>query len=428
MQISLSNTTDTEVKLTIVANESEIKAIKEQVLVKFQSSVRLAGFREGKAPLGLVEKNIDAQTLQSEFLEEAINQMYGQALTQEKLRPVDNPKVELKKFVPFTALEFEAEVSVIGEVTLPDYKKIKKTKTVVKVGAIDVDEIIEQLRTRAAEHKDVDRAAKATDIAYIDFKGTDAKGEAVNGAEGTDYPLTLGTNTFIPGFEDNVIGMKPGEDKTFTLKFPKDYSVKALASKDVTFAVTVTKVQEAILPKVDDEFAAKAGPFKTLADLKADIKTQLTNEREQDADRELEAELVKEIASKTKVSLPKAMIEREIDGIEAEEKQNLLYRGQTWEEHLKEEGVTAEEHREQKRAGAEERVRAGLMLSEVAEAEGLDVQMDELDLRMQLLRGQYQDPKMQEELDKPEARRDIASRLLTEKTVAKLVEYATAKK
>ena len=427
MQISLSHTTETEAQLTIVANEAELKTIKDQILARFQKQVRIAGFREGKAPLAMVEKNIDESTFQTEFIEEAINQMYLQALNQEKLRPVDNPKVDIKKFVPFTTLEFVADVPVIGKVTLPDYKKVKKTKPEVKVTAEDVKEVVKSLQTRMAERKDVDRAAKDTDTVYIDFKGTDTKGEAVNGAEGTDYPLTLGSKTFIPGFEENVVGMKPGEEKSFELTFPKDYNVKALANKKVTFAVTATKVQEASEPKADDEFAAKVGPFKTLDDLKADIKTQLTAEREAEASRAFENDLMKELAAKSKVALPKAMVDREIAAIEQEEKQNLLYRGQTWEEHLAEEGVNAEEHAEQKRPVAEERVKIGLMLSEVSEKEGLDVEADELDLRMQLLQGQYTDPKMQAELHKPEARRDIASRILTEKTVAKLVEYATSK-
>jgi trigger factor len=375
----------------------------------------------------MIEKNVDQSVLQSEFLEEAINNMYVQAVNQENLRPVSNPQVNIIKFVPFTTLEFEAEVSVIGEVKLADYKKVKKTKPEVKVTAEDVKEVMKSLQTRAAEHKDVDRAAKSGDMAYIDFKGVDAKGEPVNGAEGQNYPLTLGSNTFIPGFEDNVIGMKPGEEKTFELTFPEDYGVKALAKKKVAFTVTLSKVQESIEPKVDDEFAAKVGPFKTVDELKADIKKQLEAERQNEADRQFENELIQEITAKSKLSVPKVMVDDQIDRVENEERQNLIYRGQTWEEHLKEEGVTAEEHREQKRPVAEERVKASIVLSEIADAEKLDVTTDELELRMQLLKGQYTDPAMQAELDKPETRRDIASRILTEKTVDKLVSYATSK-
>lgn len=428
MQISLTHNSETEVKITVVASESELQPLKEHVLNHFRSSVKLPGFRQGKAPLPLVEKSVDQTQLQAEFLNEAINQMYVQAVNEKRLRVVANPEVSITKFVPFTTLEFDATVQAVGELKLPDYKKIKLSKPEVKISADDVKEVIKSLQNRLAEKKDVDRAAKSGDQVWIDFKGVDAKGEPVNGAEGKDYPLVLGSNTFIPGFEDNVIGMTAGEEKTFTLKFPKDYGVKALASKDVAFTVTATKVQEIVEPKVDDEFAAKAGPFKTVQELKDDIKKQLSSEREYEADQKFENELILAVGNKTKVAIPKVLVDDQINRIEEEEKRNLMYRGQTWPEHLADEGVTEEEHHEQKRPQAEERVRASLALAEIAEAEKIVVTPEELEIRIQLLKGQYQDAKMQAELEKPENRRDIASRMLTEKTIEKLKEYASSSK
>lgn len=428
MQISLTHNSETEVKITVVATESELQPLKEHVLNHFRSSVKLAGFRQGKAPLALVEKSIDQSQLQAEFLNEALNQMYSRAVTEKRLRVVSDPEVSITKFVPFTTLEFDATVQAIGDVKLPDYKKIKLAKPEVKITADDVKQVIESLQTRLAEKKDVDRAAKAGDHVWIDFKGVDDKGEAVNGAEGKDYPLPLGSNTFIPGFEDNVIGMSAGEEKTFTLKFPKDYGVSALANKDVTFTVVATKVQEAVIPKVDDDFAAKAGPFTTVQELKDDIKKQLESERGYEADQKFENELILAIGNKTKVAIPAVLIDDQIRRIEEEEKRNLVYRGQTWQEHLADEGVTEEEHREQKRPQAEERVRASLALAEIAEAENIVVTPEDLEIRVQLLKGQYQDKKMHDEIDKPENRRDIASRMLTEKTIEKLKTYVLGTK
>jgi trigger factor len=427
MQVKRTHPTDTEAVLNIIATPQELDGIKQHTLGHFRSRVKIAGFREGKAPLELIEKNIDQAALQSEFLEEAINQLYVQAVQSEKIRPVTNPDVSITKFVPFTTLEFEVKIGVIGEIQIPDYKKVKKTKPEVKVTADDVKEVIKNLQTRAAEKKDVDRAAKLGDQVYIDFKGTDAKGEPVSGADGSDYPLVLGSNSFIPGFEENVVGMKAGDEKSFELTFPKDYHAKELAGAKVTFAVTATKVQEVVEPKLDDAFATSIGPFKTVDELKKDIKKQLEVERETEINRLFENELIGELADKTKVSIPKAIVDEQIDKIEDQERQNLVYRGQTWEEHLSEEGLTAEQHHEQKRPEAERGIRASLMLAEIAEAEGLDVTPEELEIRLQLLKGQYPDEGMQAELDKPENRRDIASRMLTEKTVAKLIEYATKK-
>jgi trigger factor len=427
MQVKVVNPTKTEAVITVIPNEQELSAIKKHVLGHFQDRIKVPGFRPGKVPANVLEKNVDQNSLQSEFLEEAIEQMYTQALRSQKLKPVDRPKVTIKKFVPFSTLEFEATMPVVGEIKLVDYKKIKLIKKPVTVTTKDIQHVISSLQTRLAEKKDVDRPAKGGDEVWIDFKGVNAKGEPVSGAEGTNYPLLIGSNSFIPGFEDNLVGLKANDNKTFTLTFPKDYGVKALANKKVTFTVTVTKVQEATKPKVDDTFAAKVGPFKTLADLKSDIKKQLIVERQQEADRAFESEIIQAVSAKSSMEIPKVLIDDQLERMEREERQNLTYRGQTWEEHLKEEGVTAEEHREKKRPEATERIKASLVLAEIAEAEQLDVMPEELDIRMEALKSQYKDEQMQTELDKPETRRDIAGRILTEKTLQRLTSYATTK-
>jgi trigger factor len=364
--------------------------------------------------------------MQTEFLDRAMNHLYGDAITQEKLRPIAQPEVKINKFVPFDTLELEIEVEVVGDITLPDYKKIKLEKKEVKVTAKDVDGVIEQLKTRDAERKDVDRAAKDGDQVMIDFAGVDAETkEAIAGAAGQDYPLVLGSNTFIPGFEADVIGMKPSEEKTFVLTFPKDYGVKALQDRKVAFTVTVKAVQEIVEPAIDDAFAAKVGPFKTVADMKEDIKKQLITEKENEIDREYADELLLKITKEAKVALPAALIDEQVERLERDQRQNLVYRGQTWQEFLEAEGVTEEEHRTKLRPDAELRVKAGLVLSEIAEQEDILVTPEELEIRMQLLKGQYPDKQMQAELDKPESRRDIASRMLSEKTISKLVGYAS---
>lgn len=427
MQTKVTHSSPTEAVLTVVATASELQAIKTLALQSFQQTVTVPGFRPGKIPAAVLEKHVDPNKLSSEVLDQTLQQLYPEALRAEKLRPVDRPAITIDKFVPFTELEFKATVPVIGQIKLPDYKTMTLEKPVVKLTAKDVNEVLESLQARAATHKDVDRAAKKGDRTYIDFAGVDSKGKPINGADGKDYPLDLGSNTFIPGFEDNLIGVKPGTDKTFTLTFPKDYGVKALANKKVTFTVTVTKVQESTRPVLDDAFAATVGPFKTLADLKADIKKQVTIERQQQADRDYESQLIRMISDKSMVDIPKPLVDEQVERLEQAERQNLMYRGQTWEEHLKEEGVTEEQHREQKRPEAEERVKASLVLAEIADTEGLDVTSEELESRLTQYRAQYKDAQMQAELDKPEARQDIASRILTEKTVAVLVKHATKK-
>lgn len=425
MQVKVTKNSPTKVTLSFKATEANLKPIKNAAVAKLGRDLKLPGFRQGKAPIAVIEKNLPESSLQTEVIEEAINLFYGDTVKQNDLRPVAQPEVNIKKFVPFTELEADITVEIIGAISLPDYKKIKLAKPKVAVTAADVTEVLNTLAERSADRADVDRPAKKGDQTLIDFKGTDTKGEPINGAEGKDYPLILGSNSFIPGFEDNLIGVKPGQEKTFTIAFPKDYGVAALASKKVTFAVTVQKVQELKKPKIDDDLAKQVGPFKDLKELKEDVKKQLLAERQQNADRDYQNQLLEKITAKSKVEVPDSLIEQQLDAAEREERQNLMYKGQTWEEHLKEEGVTEEEHRKRNRASAETRVKAGLVLSEISEKEKLDVTPQELDTQIALLKGQYQDAEMQAELDKPENRRDVAMRILSEKTIDKLVGYAS---
>lgn len=425
MQINRDKVSPTTAKLTVTAEEPELKEIKQRAVARLSRHVKVPGFRAGKAPAHLVEKNLDQPALQNEFLEQAINEFYVQAIKAENLRPAVQPAISVTKFVPFTALEFTATVEVVGAVKLADYKQIKMQPDIQPVTAEHISEVLENLRQRAAEKVEVARATKQGDEVIIDFAGTDAKTKGpIAGADGKDYPLPLGSKTFIPGFEEALIGVKPGDKKTFTLTFPKDYSAAALQNRAVTFAVTVKKIFELKAAALDDKFAATVGPFTSLDDLKSDINKQLLAEREQEAYRIFDNNLLEKIAEKSQIDVPPTLVDEEIDRMEEEEKRNIVYRGQTWQEHLGEEGVSAEEHREKQRPAAVMRIKAGLILGEIAEKEGVSVTPEELEIRVQLLKGQYPDAAMHVELDKPENRRDIHSRMLTEKTLTKLREYA----
>ncbi|HEX5456286.1 MAG TPA: trigger factor [Candidatus Saccharimonadales bacterium] len=426
MQTKVNKISDTKVKISITADAAELSPYKDRVLARLGKEVKLAGFRPGKAPLNMVEKSVDQTVLQREFLDEAMTGLYTQAVNAEKIRPVSRPDVSVKKFVPFATLDFEVETEMVGNIRLADYKKIKLAKPKPDVTAKDVNDVIDSLKLRVAEKQEVNRTVKKGDEATIDFKGVDMKGAAINGADGKDYPLAIGSNTFIPGFEDNVIGLKPGESKTFELTFPKDYGVNALANKKVKFTVEVKKVQEVVAPKLDDSFASKVGPFKTLKELKDDIKKQLTVEKQNEADKNYLNELVGKITDKSTVSLPDSMIEHQIEHSLEDLKRNIVYRGQTLQEFFDQEGTTEEKYRKEVLyPQAEKQVKGSLILSEIADTEGVTITPEELEIRLQVLKGQYQDAQMQTELDKPEARQDIASRMLTEKVLAKLEEYAT---
>lgn len=424
MRVERTSQSASHTTLRIIAEAADLEPIRQHVLGHFKD-VKVPGFRVGKAPARMIEQNVNQQQFIDDFMEHALNELYSQAINHEKIRPLGQPKVELKKFVPYTTLEFTAEMDIIGPIKLANYKSIRVGYKKPGVTAAEVNQIIENLRQRAAERVTAARPAKNGDEVVIDFKGTDKNGRPVSGADGKDYPLILGSGNFIPGFEEKLVGAKAGEIRSFKLNFPKDYGVQALQGQPVDFKVELKSVSQLKKPELNDNFAATVGPFKTVKELKDDVKKQLIIEKENQAKNEQHNEIVRKIAEKTELDIPQALVDDEIGRMEEQERQNLAYRGQTWQEHLKEEGITEEEHKKRHEPEARERVKIGLILSEIAERENLTVTPEELELRIQMLKGQYQDPQMQAELDKPENQRDIQSRLLTEKTLTKLTEYAS---
>jgi trigger factor len=421
MNIHVDRKEDSLAKVSVSMTSDELVAVKTKVLKKLAPQVKVAGFREGKVPLEVAEKSISSQTLQSETIDEAVNSAYVTVLKNEKLRPISQPKVEITKFVPFTTLDLQFEIPVVGKINLPDYKKTSVKREKITVTKKDIESVIENLRLRMAEKKEVDRPAKKTDEVWIDFQGVDKNEKEVEGASGTDYPLVLGSGTFIPGFEDNVIGLKKGDKKTFTVTFPKDYGVKKLQNAKVVFTVTVKNIKEIVMPALDKSFAEKVGLFTSLEQLTADIEKQLMAEKQQQAERNYEAALLDAISAKTKVTIPDALVQEQLDSLIAEVRQNVLYRGMTWQQYLESQQLTEEEYKEKElKPEATKRVKAGLILSEIADLEGIDVSPEELEIRMQELKSRYKDSSMLTELEKPETRREIAGRVRTEKVLAYL--------
>lgn len=424
MQVTRKDISETKVKLTIELGLEELTHSKQHELQEKAKVAKITGFRKGKAPLNLIEKQLDQNQLQADVINHAINDYYGQALTAEKLRALDQPNVTIGKFVPYTELQFTAEVEIMPRIKLGDYKKIKKSPKIAKVEADEVKKVLANLSERMAAKKDSSKPAKLGDDVVIDFDGKDKKGQPVAGASGKDYSLNLGSNSFIPGFEDGLVGSKSGDKKELKLKFPKDYHAENLAGTDIVFEVQVKKVQSVELPKLDDEFAKKVGPFDSFKSLQADIKTQLEDQKKQEAENALKDEIVEELVKKSTLVLPDILINDQISMLEHDFNQNLIYRGITKEEYIKSNGLKNEEEWRNKelRPQAERRVSVGMILAEVADVEGIKIDEQELADRIELMKIQYK--QNAEQFDTPEMQREVASRLITEKTVDRLVELA----
>lgn len=426
MKTKVENNSETQIVVTITLGKAELADAEKVALHKLAKTLKVAGFRKGKVPASVAAKHVEPSALAEETVENAVSKAVATVFVEQDLRVISRPDIELKKFVPSQELEFTATAEVVPKFKLADYTKLKAPKQeVAKVTKKDVDEVVERIRTQMATRVDAkDRAAKDGDVVTIDYIGK-KDDVAFDGGTATDYDLHLGSGSFIPGFEEGIVGHKAGEAFDLPLTFPKQYHSKDLAGAKVVFTTTIKKIQENQLPELNDEWAAKVGPFTSVKDLTDDIKRELTARQEQEAEQQLQDALLEQLVEKTKVAVPEVLRQDQLQSIEQDLTQNLMYQGLTLEKYLEEKGYKTRDEWIEKEAGelADKRVKTGMVLSELSRAEKLEVSQDELAARMAELRAQYdKQPEMLERLEDAEVQRDLSNRILTEKTIARLVE------
>ena len=424
MKTTVKKLSETKVVLTIVVDRTELEAAEQVALKKMSRDVKVPGFRKGHVPLSVVAKNINPNALQEETLDNALSKAVAEAFVGEKIQAIERPEVEVKKFVPGDTLEFTAQATILPAVKLPDYQKLKTKRAEVKVVDADADDIITRMQENFAEKTKVDRAVKDGDEVVIDFIGKKDDVE-FDGGKADDYSLKIGSGQFIPGFEDGIVGHKAGDKFELELKFPKDYHAKELAGQKVAFSVELKAVNESKLPELNDEFAAKCGPFTSMDDLRKDILREVKEQKSRDSEEKFKDELVGELADKIKVELPEILVDDQVRSIEQDMQQNLAYRGLELDSYLSTQGFSDKDDwlAKEVRPAAERRVKAGLVLAELSKELKIDVSHEELSAQIETMRQYYgKDAKTAKQFDNPDVHRDIANRLITDKTIAKLVE------
>ena len=423
MKTKVKNISDVKVELTISLGVEELKAAEQVALTKLAKEVKIEGFRKGKAPLEMVAAQVDQNVLGQEVIENALSKAVAEAFLKEKIQAINRPEVDVKKFVPGTELEFTATSEIMPKVELGDYKNLKVKKEKVSVSQKEVNETIDQILKNFAEKKKVKRAAKEGDEVIIDFLGK-KDGVAFDGGKAEKFPLELGSKSFIPGFEEGLIGKKAGDELSLDLKFPKDYHAKDLAGAKVVFEVKIHEVRENVLPEINEEFLSKLGEFKTKEDFEKQIKEDLKTQKQAEADDKFKDELVKKLAEVSKVPVPEILLEDQKQSIEMDMQQNLMYSGLSLDDYLKRMGKTREEWLENDvKAVAESRVKSGLALAELSKVEKIQSSVDELDARIAQLKEQYGNSKeVVKQLSSDDVRRNLANQILTEKTIDLLVK------
>lgn len=430
MNIQRENISPTRVKLTVSLDKSALADAEAVALTKLAKSVKAPGFRKGKVPVTVAKKHIEPAHLAQETLENAVSKAVAEAFADQNLQALERPEVEVTKYEHDAELEFTAEGDVMPEVSLGDYKKLKlDVQPARKILKKDVEDTLLRIKQQLATKESVDRAAKNGDEVVIDFVGK-KDGKPFDGGAGQQYPLTLGSKSFIPGFEDALVGVKAGQETDVKLSFPDDYHVADLAGAPVVFEVKVHEVKQVVLPEDSDELAAKTGPFTSMDELRADIKRELKNQADQEHQDALRDAAVAALVKASKAPVPAVLKQDQLQAIERDMTQNLMYQGVTLEQWLEQKGYANRQEWIDKEAAelAESRVQAGLVLAELSKAEQITATNEELAERLQAMKDQYaKQPDMAKRFDEPEVQRDMANRLLTEKTVDRLVELNTKK-
>ena len=374
------------VALTIEVGAEEFEAAVNKAYLKMRGKMNIPGFRPGKAPRKMIESMYGAEVFYEEAVNAVLPDAYESAVDEQKLEVVGYPQVEIESVGKEGAV-FKCTVAVYPEVELGQYKGLEAVKAEVKVMAADVNARLKEMAERNSRLVAVERAVKKGDTANIDFEGFD-NGVAFEGGKGDAFDLEIGSGSFVPGFEDQLIGMKAGEEKDIDITFPENYTPE-LAGKPVVFHVKVNEVKVKELPAIDDEFAKDVSEFDTLKELKADIKKKMIEERTTAAQRAFEDVLMTKVAEGVKADIPEEMIELQAQQLVDGFKQQLAAQGIPYDQYLKMTGMEEAKIMADAKEPAANQVKMDLAVRAIIKAEGLEVSDEEVEAEMKNVADKY---------------------------------------
>ncbi len=418
-------------KISLEIEKAEFEVALNKAYAKCRKSIMIPGFRKGKAPRKMVESMYGPTVFYEDAVNEIFPEIYEKAVTEQGLKAVGAPSVVDMDTTEEGNVTLTVSTALYPEVTLGEYKGIEVAKKAVSVAKADVDAELGRMAERNSRIETVEREAKNGDTVVIDFEGF-VDGKAFEGGKAEKYSLHLGSGSFIPGFEDQLVGVKAGEEKDVEVTFPEDYNSKELAGKPATFKCKVHEVKETIKPELDDEFAKDVSEFDTLAELKKDIKARLTKTREEEANRAFEDAVLETAAKNMTVEIPACMIDEQVERQLNQFGYQLQMQGMKMEDYAKMMGGNLDSLRQSMRPMAEQTVRSSLLLDAVAEAEKIEALDEEVNEEYQKMAEQYQMEldKVKSAVDEATVREELKSRkaakFLTDNAVA--VEEKPAKK
>ena len=416
MSVQVEKLEKTMAKLTIEVAPEELEKAIEGAYQKNKSKISVPGFRKGKVPRQMIERMYGKEVFYEDAVNALIPEAYEKAVDECEEEIVSSPKIEVAQVEAGKPFIFTAEVALKPEVKLGKYKGVKVEKADTEVTDEEVDKEIDKERESNARNIDVtDRAVKDGDIVTLDFEGF-VDGTAFEGGKGENYPLTIGSGTFIPGFEEQLVGAEIGKETEVNVTFPEDYQAEDLKGKAAVFKCTVKEIKEKELPTLDDEFASEVSEFETLAEYKADIRGRLEERKAKAAREAKEAAVIEEIIKDSDMEIPEAMIETQQRQMIDEFAQRIQMQGLTLEQYFQFTGASYDQMIEQVKPQAEKRIQSRLVLEAVAAAEKIEATEEDYEEELKSMAEAYQ-----MEVDK-------VKELLPEKSVQQIKEDIAVKK
>jgi trigger factor len=411
-----------EVKLEITVEKDKLNKIVEIVTADLGKSVKVSGFRPGKAPQFMIEKEVGKDKFWAEVIDRIIPEAYYEAIIAEKLMAISQPEIQVKEFVPGEKLLFEAKTAILPEIKDMKYKGFGLKYKMPAVSEKDKKDAFDGLLEKYAAENEVSRASKSGDRVEIDFEGT-LKGLPFDGGKSQNHPLVIGSNTMIPGFEDKLIGKKPGEEFDFDITFPKEYQAQNLAGQKVNFKIKMNKVFEKVLAEPNDKFAEQFG-LKNIAELKAELEKELTLQKELAEKQKVENDILEKIIKDNKIEAPEILVHEETHRMVHEAEHNLSHSGLTLDKFLEMSKKTLEDLHEEMKPEAIRRVQFGIVIGEVTKLEKLKVEEAEIDAEVDKVLTTATPGVSPEDLraayDNPDRRREMGNNMLIRKTIDKL--------
>lgn len=412
------------VMLKVEVPAEEIMPSIEKAYREVSKKVRIPGFRKGKVPPKIIDQMVGAEAVLDEALNDLIPKFYPEAIESSGLEPVSQPKVDVEQLEKDKPLIFTAKVELKPEVELGDYKVIKLPKMATKASKKDIDEHIDKIRDRFSELNPVKRAVKDGDYVLLDYEGF-LDGKPFEGGAGTDDMLEIGSESFIPGFEEQIVGAKKDEERDLTVTFPKNYHSKDLADKEVVFHIKIKEIKTKKLPKLDDDFAKNVSKFDTLEDYQADVKKELESRKEKELEATKRDGAIDYVTEQASIDLPQGMVEQQINSL-TEEFNNVLQQHEKTdlESYLKDKGDTFQSFREQFRDEATKRVKTNLVLEAIMKEEKIEASDDDIDEELNRLAG-----KSEQKIDdiKAEMTEEHFDYLRTQLSTMKTIDFIISK-